>query len=76
MKIVINTWEENVYEIPNKNLDDKFIKEIKTYSGGDSDIAEYFMEHGKKIDCINGGYTNDEPYRVIKEEEKENEQNL
>ena len=30
MKIVINTWEENIYEIPDEKLDDKFIKQIKT----------------------------------------------
>jgi hypothetical protein len=68
MKIQINTWEETIYEIPDEKLDDKFIKEIKTYRGGDSDIAEYFMEHGKKIGWGDSGYTNDEPYRVIKEE--------
>ena len=68
MKIQVNTWSETIYEIPDEQLDDEFIKEIKTYSGGDSDIAEYFMEHGKEVDCIDSGYTDDEPYRVIKED--------
>jgi len=70
MKIAINTWEENIYEIPDEKLDDKFIKEIKTYSACcDEDVAMYFMEHGKKIDCVNSGYTDEEPYRVLNEGE-------
>ena len=69
MKIVINTWEENIYEIPDEKLDDKFIKQIKTYKGSDCEIAEYFMEHGKKVGCKGFGYTDEEPYRVIREEE-------
>ena len=69
MKIAINTWQENIYEIPDEQLDDEFIKEIKTYNGCDEDIVQHFVEHGKKIDCIDSGYTDDnEPYRVIKEE--------
>tara|TARA_R100001230_G_C5557589_1_gene83224 strand:- start:6 stop:212 length:207 start_codon:yes stop_codon:yes gene_type:complete len=68
MKIAINTWQENIYEIPDEKLDDEFLKEIKTYTGSDCEIAEYFMEHGKKIDCVNSGYTDEEPYRVIKDE--------
>ena len=27
------------------------------------------MKHGKKLDCVDSGYTDNEPYRVIKEEE-------
>jgi len=69
MKIAINTWQENIYEIPDEKLDDEFIKDIKTYGGCDEDIAMYFMEHGKKIDCIDSGYTNEEPYRVLNEKE-------
>ena len=64
MKIVINTWEENIYEIPYEKLDDELLEE-----GSDCEIAEYFMKHGKKLDCVDSGYTDNEPYRVIKEEE-------
>jgi hypothetical protein len=71
MKIAINTWEENIYEISDKKLDDEFLKEIKTYGGCDEDIAMYFMEHGKQIDCIDSGYTDNEPYKVIKEGENQ-----
>ena len=67
MKIAINTWEENIYEISDEKLDDEFLKEIKTYGGCDEDIAMYFMEHGKQIDC-DSGYTDNEPYKVIKED--------
>ena len=70
MIIQVNTWEENIYEIPDEQLDDKFIKEIKTYShdGCDEDIVMYFIEHGKKVDCIDSGYTDNEPYKVIRED--------
>jgi len=71
MKIAINTWEENIYEISDEKLDDEFLKEIKAYGGCDEDIAMYFMEHGKQIDCIDSGYTDNEPYKVIKEGENQ-----
>ena len=68
MKVQVNTWSETIYEIPDEQLDDEFIKEIKTYKGCDSDIAEHFAEHGKKVGYGDFGYTNDEPYRIIKED--------
>ena len=58
-KYLWNTWWKTY---------NKFIKQIKTYKGSDCEIAMYFMEHGKKIDCVNAGYTDEEPYRVIEED--------
>ena len=67
MKIQVNTWREKIYEIPDDQLDDEFIKEIKTYNGCDEDIAEYFAEHGKEV-AGDFGYTNNEPYRIVRED--------
>lgn len=68
MQIQVNTWSETIYEIPDEQLDDEFAKEIKTYSGCDEDIVQHFIEHGKEVDCVNSGFTNDEPYRIVKED--------